>query len=133
MKYMLDTDMCIYTIKHHPIQVKKKLSKLSIEDVGISSIVVAELEFGIAQSQKQADNRQALLQFLEYMNVEDWPMEATEVYGSIRAHLKQKGTPIGAMDLLIAAHAIQSNAILVTNNTREFKRVPKLKIDNWTK
>lgn len=131
MKYILDTDTCIYIIKNHPPNVKKKLSRLETDDIVISSIVVAELAFGIACSRRKKTNKEALDVFLSYVLIEDWPVEAAPLYGDIRAHLKSKGTPIGAMDLLIAAHAVHNRSTLVTNNTNEYKRVPKLKIENW--
>ncbi|MDH3672495.1 MAG: type II toxin-antitoxin system VapC family toxin [Gammaproteobacteria bacterium] len=131
MRYMLDTNTCIYIIKHHPPEVKKRLRKIPVGEVAVSSIVVAELCYGVAQSQKRTHNQAALGDFLEYLLVLDWPVEAALPYGEVRTHLKKKGAPIGAMDLLIAAHAITENAVLVTDNVREFRRVPKLKIENW--
>lgn len=102
-----------------------------MEHVGVSSIVIAELWYGITQSQRQEDNEEALKDFMRYVTVLDWPVYAASAYGRIRSYLKNKGTPIGAMNLLIAAHALSLDAVLVTNNVREFKRVPKLKIENW--
>lgn len=133
MRYMLDTNTCIYIIKHHPPEVKKRLRKIPVGDVVVSSIVVAELCYGVTQSQRTKDNQAALDDFLEYLLVLDWPAEAAVPYGEGRTHLKKKGTPIGAMDLLIAAHAIAENAILVTDNITEFRRVPKLKVENWVR
>lgn len=131
MRYMLDTNTCIYLIKHHPPEVKENLAAVPIGEVGVSTIVVAELRYGITQSTKRKHNEGALNDFLDYVTVLDWPMKAAPEYGRIRSHLKKRGTPIGAMDLLIAAHAITLNTVLVTNNTREFCRVPKLKLENW--
>ena len=130
---MLDTNTCIYIIKHHPPEVKKRLRKIPVGDVVVSSIVVAELCYGVTQSQRRKGNQAALDGFLEYLLVLDWPAEAAVPYGEVRTHLKKKGTPIGAMDLLIAAHAIAENAILVTDNITEFRRVPKLKVENWVR
>jgi len=104
---------------------------LPVEDVGISSIVAAELWYGVALSDKKKQNDAALLDFLDFVKVLDWPTGVCPVYGRIRAHLKKKGTLIGAMDLLIASHASFLNAVLVTNNTREFDWVPDLKMENW--
>jgi len=131
IKYMLDTDTCISLIKARPDKISRRLSRLPVEDVGISSIVAAELWYGVALSEKKKQNEAALQDFLDFVKVLDWPTGACPVYGRIRAHLKKKGTLIGAMDLLIASHASFLNAVLVTNNTREFDRVPELKMENW--
>lgn len=128
---MLDTDTCISLIKARPDKISRRLSRLPVEDVGISSIVAAELWYGVALSEKKKQNEAALKDFLDFVKVLDWPAGACPVYGRIRAHLKKKGTLIGAMDLLIASHASFLNAVLVTNNTREFDRVPELKMENW--
>ena len=107
------------------------MSLLTPEEVGISSIVAAELWFGVANSQKRKKNEAALKDFLEFVTLLDWPCEASLLYGQVRAQLQKLGTPIGAMDLLIASHALFIDTVLVTNNTREFERVPDLKIENW--
>ena len=111
--------------------MRNRLSLLSQEEVGISSIVAAELWFGVANSQKKNQNTAALKDFLEFITLLDWPFDAAPLYGRIRMQLQKLGTPIGAMDLLIASHALFINSVLVTNNTREFKRIPDLKIENW--
>jgi tRNA(fMet)-specific endonuclease VapC len=131
MRYMLDTNTCIYLIKHHPPEVKQRLGTLSVGEVAVSSVVTAELWYGIAQSTKKKHNEAALEDFLKYVIVLDWPLKAAPEYGRLRAHLKKKGTPIGAMDLLIAAHATVLDAVLVTDNISEFGRVPRLKVENW--
>ena len=128
---MLDTNTCIYTMKRQPPAVRRRLAKIPIGDVGISGIVAAELWYGVTQSAKKKLNQEALMQFLEYLAVEDWPAEAAPEYARIRSHLRKKATPIGAMDLLIASHAVASDSILVTDNQREFRRVPGLKVENW--
>lgn len=128
---MLDTDICIALIKNRPEAMRSRLSRLSPEEVGISGIVAAELWFGVEHSQKKKQNTAALKDFLEYVSLLDWPCEASNTYGQIRAGLQKKGTPIGAMDLLIASHALFLDAVLVTNNTKEFERIPDLKIENW--
>lgn len=131
MKYFLDTNICIAIIKQCPLEVKNKLLQTEMGDVTISSIVLAELWYGIELSAKQKENQTALHDFLQYATVLDWPETAGRKYGRIRAHLKQKGTPIGANDLLIAAHALALDAILVSDNTKEFSRIPELKLENW--
>jgi tRNA(fMet)-specific endonuclease VapC len=128
---MLDTDVCITIIKDRPEPIRRRLSRLSPDEVGISSSVTAELWFGVALSQKKKQNQAALKDFLDYATILNWPYEACPIYGQLRTVLQKKGTPIGAMDMLIASHAVLLDAILVTNNTKEFNRVPDLKIENW--
>ncbi len=130
-RYMLDTNICIRIIKDRPDLLCKKLSRHAVGEVAISSIVSAELWYGVACSEKKRQNEAALKDFLDYLEVMAWPNEAGPVYGRIRAELKRRGRPIGAMDLLIAAHAVCLGAVLVTENTKEFERVPDLKIENW--
>ena len=131
MRYMLDTNTCINIIKYHPPKAQKKLATIAVGTVGISSIVLAELWYGVAHSANRDHNEQALGEFLEYVSISDWPQEAAPGYGRIRSQLRKKGTPIGAMDLLIAVHALTLEAILVTDNVTEFRRVSKLKVENW--
>jgi tRNA(fMet)-specific endonuclease VapC len=131
IRYMLDTDVCIALIKNRPVSMQNRLSLLIPEEVGISSMVAAELWFGVANSQKKKKNEAALKDFLEFVSLLDWPCEASPLYGHIRSQLQKLGTPIGAMDLLIASHALFLDTVLVTNNTREFERVPDLKVENW--
>ena len=128
---MLDTNTCIHLIKHRTEALYARMSVLSVENVATSGIVAGELWYGVALSGKKKQNEAALRGFLEYVDVLDWPAAAGPVYGKIRRYLKEKGTPIGAMDLLIAAHALFLDAILVTDNIREFERVPGLKLENW--
>jgi len=131
IRYMLDTNTCIAIIKHRPDTIQTRLATLSVEEVGISGIVAAELWYGVAFSQSKKQNETALKDFLDYVTKLDWPFEAGKIYGRFRADLKGKGTSIGAMDLLIAAHASFLEAVLVTGNEREFQRVSNLKIENW--
>jgi len=131
IRYMLDTDVCIAIIKNRSEAMRNRLTRLSPEEVGISGVVAAELWFGVAHSQKQKQNEAALKDFLDYATLLDWPCGASPLYRKIRAGLQKRGTPIGAMDLLIASHALFLDAMLVTNNTREFERVPDLRIETW--
>ena len=131
MRYMLDTNTCIYIIKYHPSKVEKKLATIAVGAVGISSIVLAELWYGVAHSANREHNEQALAEFLEYVSIFNWPQDAAPEYGRIRSQLRKKGTPIGAMDLLIAVHAFTLEATLVTDNVAEFRRVSNLKVENW--
>lgn len=131
MRYMLDTNTCIYLIKHRPLELRRRLEKVPIGDAAISSIVLAELWYGIEESAQRKRNEEALEDFLQYAAVLDWPAQAAPVYGRIRSHLRKRGAPIGANDLLIAAHALTLGALLVTDNLDEFRRVPKLRVENW--
>lgn len=129
--YMLDTNICIYIMKRHPPEIYERLSAIAIDDVAISSIVLAELRYGIGKSYRKAENQRALNDFLVFCNVRDWPSTAAAKYGEIRVLLEQQGRNIGGNDLLIAAHALDGKATLVTNNDREFGRVPDLSVENW--
>jgi tRNA(fMet)-specific endonuclease VapC len=131
VRYILDTNICIYIIKQKPEKVFRKFRKLSIGQIAISSITYSELYFGVQKSQKKSQNEAALQQFASPLEILPYPEEAASVYGEIRAHLERKGTPIGPLDTLIAAHARFLDLTLVTNNVPEFSRVPKLKIENW--
>ena len=133
IQYMLDTDICIYIIKRKPADVIKRLMKSRISQIGISSITLSEFEYGVEKSSKQAQNQVALAQFVAPMEILSYGDEAALQYGRLRAFLEKQGTPIGSLDMLIAAHALSINSILVTNNEKEFGRVPDLKIDNWAK
>ncbi len=129
--YMLDTNICIYAIKNKPPQVLDKL-KINIDnELCISTITLAELELGVYKSNNIEKNKTALVQLLAILQIKDFDISASIEYGKICANLQKKGTPIGTMDMLIAAHAKSENLILVTNNVREFERVSNLKIENW--
>ena len=132
MKYMLDTNICIYIIKKKPAQALRRLQKISIPDICLSSIALSELEYGVEKSQKKEQNRIALLHFVSPLSIMAYDADAAQHYGEIRAELEKVGQPIGSMDLLIAAHARSSNLIMVTHNVKEFARVPGLKIEDWT-
>ncbi|MCB9009132.1 MAG: type II toxin-antitoxin system VapC family toxin [Ardenticatenaceae bacterium] len=131
MKVMLDTNICIYLIKQKPASVLTRFEQYVLGEIGISSITVAELQFGVSNSQKQQQNQEALDLFLAPLEIVDFDVRAAQVYGRIRTHLKQNGTPIGAYDMLIAAHAQSLDVTLVTNNLREFSRIPNLLLENW--
>ena len=133
MEYLLDTNICIYIIKKRPIIVFDKFRSLSIGSIGISSITLAELQYGIMKSSNPDKNQEALDKFLTPIEIIDFGFYATMEYGKIRAELERKGTPIGPLDTLIASHAKSLDLTLVTNNEREFERISGLKIENWTK
>ncbi len=128
---MLDTNICIHAIKRNAPEVLRRLEKTSPQDVAISSIVAAELWTGVMKSRERQRNERALGEFLAFVEVLDWPAEAASIYGEIRAGLEAKGRSIGAMDLLIAAHAAHLRAALVTRNRNEFTRVEGLKVLTW--
>ena len=132
MEYLLDTNICIYIIKKKPAEVFEKFKNLTIGDVGISSITLAELQYGIEKSSNSEKNRDALEKFLTPIEIIDYGYEATFEYGKIRAELEKKGVPIGPLDMLIASHAKSLDVILVTNNVRQFERIAGLRIENWT-
>lgn len=131
MRFLLDTNICIYIIKRKPPQVLSQFQNLDPSDVGISSITVAELEYGAYKSQRIEQNRAALSQFLIPLEILPFDETSTRLYGELRSILEQQGTIIGAMDLLIAAQAKSHNLILVTNNVNEFSRIPDLMLQNW--
>ena len=133
MDYLLDTNICIYIIKKRPEKVLEKFNTLSLGDVAISSITLAELHYGIMKSSNPKKNQEALDKFLTPLEILDFDYFATIEYGKIRADLEKNGTPIGPLDTLIAAHAKSQKLTLVTNNEKEFRRIPDLKIENWMK
>ena len=131
MKLMLDTNICIYIIKHQPSSVLDRLVALPTEEVGISVITAAELRYGASKSARPKRNHQALDEFLYPFAIAHYDEPAAKAYGTIRSALEKKGRPIGPMDLLIVAHALSLEVRLVTNNTKEFERVDGLETDNW--
>ncbi|CAG1015972.1 type II toxin-antitoxin system VapC family toxin [Geobacter sp.] len=132
MKLLLDTNICIYIIKQQPPAVLERFLEYQIGDIGISSVTLSELRYGVAKSTHREKNAKALDEFIIPLEVLPYDEAAAHVYGDIRATLEKAGTPIGSMDLLIAAHAVSLGIPLVTNNTREFLRVPSLNIVDWT-
>ena len=131
--YMLDTNMCIYIIKKKTTGVLDKLKLNMKNGLFISSITLAELEFGNANADQQYKERNkiALLEFLIIMEIKYFDENAAKEFGIIKKDLKDRNCLLGPYDMLIGAHAKSLNLILVTNNIREFKRVKGLKIENW--
>ena len=131
-QYMLDTNICIYILKKHPDSVLKKFQ--TFDDIHISAIVYSELQYGIELSPKKTKQIRfnQLLDFLSLLTIDTWDQNAADSYARLRACLKSKGNIIGNMDMLIAAHALSTNSVLISNNTREFERIPELKLENWT-
>ena len=130
--YLLDTNICIYLIKHKPPEVMERFTKIDPGDIAISSITLSELEYGAYKSQQTERNLNALSLFTLSLEILAYDRQAASVYGQLRAQLEKKGMPIGPMDLLIAAHALSVQKTVVTNNEKEFKRVPGLKVENWS-
>ena len=129
--YLLDTNTCIYIIKRQPKRALSKLQSLEVSDVGVSSITLTELEYGISKSSKPKQNKLALAQFLAPLELLSYDDVAAANYGTVRADLESQGTPIGPLDTLIAAHALAMGCVLVTSNEREFSRIPDLQVENW--
>ncbi len=130
-RYMLDTDTSSYIMKRSNPNVLQRLQQVAVSDVCISAIVRCELAYGVQVSPRQQQDQAALDHYLRHVLVLDFPSDAALDYAVIRADLKKSGTMIGANALLIAAHARCLGLTLVTNNTREFSRVPALKLENW--
>lgn len=131
MRYMLDTNICIYAIKKKPEQVFRHLQEHDPSELCISSVTYAELAHGVEKSQAVEKNRLALALLLANIEIMSFDSLAAESYGKIRADLEKRGTPIGPLDMMIAGHAKSLNYTVVTNNTKEFERVDGLKLENW--
>ena len=130
---MLDTNICIYVIKKKPHDVIERFKRTEISQIGISSITLSELFYGVSKSSKPEQNRIALMQFIAPLEILPYGDEASQYYGELRAYLEKQGIPVGSLDMLIAAHALSISCTLVTNNEKEFIRIPDLKIENWVK
>jgi tRNA(fMet)-specific endonuclease VapC len=133
--FSLDTNICIYTLNNHPVSLRDKFIRFKNE-ISISAIVYAELFYGVKNTVSKSlrvEREVELREFISLVKIEPWNELAAEHYGEIRTYLRNKGQTIGNMDMLIAAHARSSNKILVTNNEREFNRIPDLLLENWTK
>lgn len=132
LSHLLDTNTCIYLIRQRPAQALRRFEEFEVGEIGVSVITVSELRHGIEKSARPEQNAQALDQFLLPLEVMDFSAEAIKEYGRIRAALESRGTPIGPLDTLIAAHSVSLGATLVTNNTSEFERVSDLTLEDWT-
>ena len=131
MKFLLDTNICIYIINKNPQNMVKKICNLSPQDVKISSITVAELEYGASKSSRRDQNRTALYNFFSAFEIIAFDARDAEIYGMIRTELERQGKLIGPYDLQLAAQALARDLIFVTNNTAELSRIVKLKLENW--
>ncbi|MCL5279975.1 MAG: type II toxin-antitoxin system VapC family toxin [Planctomycetes bacterium] len=133
MNYMLDTNICIYIIKKQPVVVLRQVQSKQAGEIALSTITLAELEYGVSRSHSPDRNRAALLEFALSFTILDFDQRAAAEYGRIRLLLESKGRPIGPMDLLLAAQAKSRNLILVTNNEKEFRRIEGLRVENWAR
>lgn len=129
--YLLDTNICIYIIRKQPDSIVKKIESLNPSEVILSSISLAELEYGVSKSMHRDQNRRALLYFISAFDIVPFNAQDAEVYGLIRSYLEKQGKITGPYDMQIAAQAITRNLTLVSNNTKEFQRIPQLKLENW--
>jgi|UniRef100_UPI004049E849 tRNA(fMet)-specific endonuclease VapC len=127
---MLDTNICIYIINAKPPTVLQRFRDYRMGEVGVCTVVAAELAFGVAKS-GSARNRHALELFLAPLTLMPFDEAAVWAYGTLRSELERQGKQIGALDTMIGAHALSQQATLVTNNTSEFARIPGLRLDNW--
>lgn len=130
LKYMLDTNIAIYVIKRRPVDALKTFNQHASQ-LCISSITLAELLHGVEKSDRVDHNRRQVEDFVSRLTVLEHGNKAAAQYGDMRAHLERKGTPIGGNDLHIAGHARSEGLALVTNNFREFERLPGLRLENW--
>ena len=133
MRYLADTNILVYVLNTRPNHQKiiERFRALPASDMVVSSISVAELQFGIAKSNRADASKAALRRLPSALNVVPFDEWAAEVYGQVRSTLESSGTPIGPLDTLIAAHALSLNLTVVTNNEREFSRVNGLRVENW--
>lgn len=132
MILLLDTNICIHLIRGRSPEVVRRFEDYAVGEIGVSSVTVAELRFGVEKSRRPEENRRALEQFLLPLEVVGFDGDAAVAYGRVRAGLAARGTPIGPLDTLIAAQAVALDLALVTNNVGEFSRVPGLRVEDWT-
>ena len=131
VRYLLDTNICIYIAKGQPLSVRHRFAQHTLQEMAMSTITVGELWFGAGKSQARERALNTLEQLVRMIQPSALPMAAAQHYGQIRATLQQQGQTIGNNDLWLAAHALAEDWTLVTNNTREFARVPGLRVENW--
>lgn len=133
MRILLDTNICIYMIKNNPPEVREHFKRYNIGEIGISTITIAELQYGVQKSKAKEKNIKALEAFLLPLEFLPFDDASANAYGKIRVNLEQSGKPIGSMDLLIAAQALAHNCTLITHNLREFSRIDNLRCETWVK
>ena len=130
LRYLLDTNICIYVIKNYPPELRERFNCLA-EQLCMSSITLAELHYGAEKSARRFENLQAITQFCARLDVLAFSAKAAVHFGEIRANVERLGTPVGPLDMLIGAHARAESLIVVTNNEREFQRLPGVRVENW--
>jgi len=133
MRFLLDTNICIYMIKNNPPEIRKHFQNIAPGDAYISSVTVAELQYGVEKSAAKEKNAAALEAFSLPLVITPFDLDSAVAYGKMRAALERRGTPIGGMDMLIAAQAIAHGFTLVTHNLKEFQRIPHLKCETWVR
>ena len=131
MNYLIDTNICIYLMNEKPLKVIEKFKNTEIGQIGISTITVSELKYGVAKSKYQKQNSKRLEEFLIPFEILPYDETASNYYGMIRFQLESEGKVIGPLDMLIAAHALSKDLTLVTNHEKEFLRIKSLKVENW--
>ena len=131
IRYLLDTNICIYIAKGHPLAVRERFDRHAVNELAMSTITLGELRFGAEKIQARERAMATIEKLMQMIQPSPLPMAAAEHYGDIRAVLQKQGRPIGNTDLWLAAHARAEGWVLVTNNTREFERVPHLLVENW--
>ena len=131
MKYLIDTNICIYIMNRRPVEVLNKFKKFKLGEIGISTITVSELQYGVRKSKYREKNQKRLEEFLAPFEILSYDETAAKIYGDIRFKLEKRGQPIGPLDQLIAAHTLSQRLILVINNDKEFNRIENLKVENW--
>ena len=131
MMFLIDTNICIYIMNDHPLEVIQKFRDIGVGNICISSITVSELQYGVCKSKQIKKNSKRLYEFLSPFEIISYDESAANCYGKIRSQLEKQGNIIGPLDMLIAAHALSENLTLITNNQKEFKRVKSLVVENW--
>ena len=130
LEYMLDTNICIHVIKNYPPELRERFNAVA-EQLCISSITLAELHYGAEKSARRLENLRVVAQFCARLEVLAFPEKAAAHFGQIRAEIERHGTPVGPLDMLIGAHARAEGLTVVTNNAREFRRLPGVRVENW--
>jgi tRNA(fMet)-specific endonuclease VapC len=131
MNFLIDTNICIYIMNNRPPEVVQKFKNTEVGFIGLSSITVSELHYGASKSKRQKQSLKRLDEFLTPFDIMPYDENAAKYYETIRSQLEQQGDVIGPLDLLIAAHALSRDLVLVTNNEKEFRRIKSLKVENW--
>ncbi|MDA1053597.1 MAG: type II toxin-antitoxin system VapC family toxin [Planctomycetota bacterium] len=132
MKFILDTNTCVFVIRQKSQILMQRFAQYAFNDLGVSSVTLAELRFGAARVPIPPKIKNALNAFLAPLAIADFDARAAELYGDLRTHLERRGTPIGPLDTMIAAHALSLGIPIITNNIGEFSRVPALAVQDWT-